>query len=860
MAEGKTVNVKIRYDVDSSQVQKSEQLLKQAQAAANAFQQSAQKSGQNTTNSFNQANRSILAMEQELARLKTQISVASNPAAVKKLSDEYKKLAVQLRDATKQAYELPKAIKESDVATKSLTQSFGQFVTAAKLFITAGIVREAVNLTLEMAKLSGNVEGVERAFQRAFPNSRALLERLKEATHGTVNEFELMQRTLQATNLGVSVEQLPILFEFAATRAQQTGESVDYLVDSIVRGIGRKSILVLDNLGLSATRLREQFNGASLASQSVADVTKGVAEIAKIELQKMGGYAETSATKVDQLASSVHKLRVELSKKIESSGFIQLLNDAVEGARLSLLSNKELIDERSKLLASLDAERIIQSENFKSLEGDQQKKADFLQQEINSRQQLIGSYNDEISNIRRRAQIIQAIHTGEISNAEGRKQLYGDLYSLEGKNLDQRKKANFAFAEALANEEKLISKSIETWQTNKGVIEETMKILMQYLAELQKIGSETPEAPGLIQDLMDKIEALGDSIKSAKTRGEIEKLNVQLVNLEYTLRELQELGKTFVDPFGSLIFNMKNQPSDFLKIEKILPSSEQISKGTDDLTKKLADNMRVKMGTVGQAAAEGFIDHFKVYVEGNQVELTNTAIDIFADQLISFETAEIASLQNRLNNLRNFYDEQMILAGDNERAKDEMRLREERESSKLQKKLAEKERSARRFSIIVDTAAGIAKNMATYPYPFWIAPVAITAAQGASQLAIVNRTPARFAKGGLNIQGPGTGTSDSIPAQISRGESVMTASEWKTSKNVLKEVRAKRLDDRVLQDLKLGSDGVKYVGMDDKRIVKEIQSLKNSFPDVEARGNLLYTTRRKSENYKQWIRKSSMSE
>lgn len=848
MAEGKTVNVKIQYNVDSSQVQKSEQLLKQAQAAANAFQQSAQKSGQATTNSFNQANRSILSMEQELARLKTQISVTSNPAAVKRLSDQYKQLAAQLKETTKQAYELPKAIKESDQATKSLTSSFGQFVTAARLFITAGIVREAVSLTLELAKLNGNVQGVERAFQRAFPNSQALLESLKEATHGTVNEFELMQRTLQATNLGVAVEQLPILFEFAATRAQQTGESVDYLVDSIVRGIGRKSILVLDNLGLSATRLREQFNGASLASQSVADVTKGVAEIARVELQKMGGYAETSATKVDQLTVAVHELRVEASKKAETSGFVQLLTDAANGIRLFLKGEQELVVERAKLLASQEAERVIQSKAFKEIGDNQQKKFDFIQQEINTRQQLIGVYNDEIKKARELINAGRGLGTGSFSaNEEGVKHLI-ELQKQYGKTAE----------DVFEKEVEGAKNTLKFRLANRLEIGETIKILGEYLKEIQKIDDSQKETPGLIEDLENRISALGDAIKSAKTPEEIARLNVQLVNLEFQLRELKELGKTPINPLASLVYDLKNFPK--LKLKDALPTSDEIAKDTKDLGKELANKMKDAMGPVGTAAAEGFVDHFKIAFEGMQEDILLTGIDIFSEQLLSFETAELASLQNRLNNLRNFYDEQQILAGDNDRAKDELRLREERESAKLQKRIAEKERGARKFSIIIDTAAGIARAFATSTTIYeGIINAALVAARGASQLAIVNRTPARFAKGGLNIQGPGTGTSDSIPAQISKGESVMTASEWRTSKNVLKEVRAKTLDDKVLQDLKLTREGVRYVGMDDKNIVKEIRELKNSMPDVEERAGLLYKTKRKSDNFKQWVRLSSMS-
>ena len=36
-------------------------------------------------------------------------------------------------------------------------------------------------------------------------------------------------------------------------------KSVDFLVNSIVTGIGRKSVLILDNLGLSAVDVNEKF-------------------------------------------------------------------------------------------------------------------------------------------------------------------------------------------------------------------------------------------------------------------------------------------------------------------------------------------------------------------------------------------------------------------------------------------------------------------------------------------------------------------------------------------------------------------------------------------------------------------------
>jgi hypothetical protein len=72
-------------------------------------------------------------------------------------------------------------------------------------------------------------------------------------------------------------------------------------------------------------------------------------------------------------------------------------------------------------------------------------------------------------------------------------------------------------------------------------------------------------------------------------------------------------------------------------------------------------------------------------------------------------------------------------------------------------------------------AAGVAQAQSV-PFPGNIAAIATTVATILSNIATAISTvkSAKFAKGGL-IQGIGTGTSDSITAQVSNGESVMTA-------------------------------------------------------------------------------------
>lgn len=79
------------------------------------------------------------------------------------------------------------------------------------------------------------------------------------------------------------------------------------------------------------------------------------------------------------------------------------------------------------------------------------------------------------------------------------------------------------------------------------------------------------------------------------------------------------------------------------------------------------------------------------------------------------------------------------------------------------------------FNTGVAIAEGVASASAV-PFPFNLAAIVTTIATVLSNIAAATKTvqAAKFADGGL-VTGPGTATSDSIPAMLSNGESVMTA-------------------------------------------------------------------------------------
>lgn len=225
--------------------------------------------------------------------------------------------------------------------------------------------KEALSFGFEMSKLAGEVQGVKAAFDKLGDSNKLMVD-LKDATANTVSELELMKRSVQAANFGISLEALPKLLEFATLRAQQTGQSVDYLVDSIVTGIGRKSPLILDNLGISAVALKDKLGDVSIAAADVGTVAEAVGKIASDELKKMGDFSENTSSKVQQLNATWENLKATLGKKIQTSGLIDFSNNFLNFLAL-LAGGGE---------ATMEAlEGGIRALNYGRLEGEQFEKA-----------------------------------------------------------------------------------------------------------------------------------------------------------------------------------------------------------------------------------------------------------------------------------------------------------------------------------------------------------------------------------------------------------------------------------------------------------------------------------------------------
>ena len=154
-------------------------------------------------------------------------------------------------------------------------------------------IAELINGGLEMAE---QADGVTKAFNGL--NQEGLLDNLRKATKGTVNDVQLMTAAVQANDFRIPLEDLGKYLEFAQLKAQQTGQSVDYMTNSIVTGLGRKSPLILDNLGISAAEISEK-------TKETGDFMKAVAEIVDTQLAEAG---ETYISAADRAAQKTVEL------------------------------------------------------------------------------------------------------------------------------------------------------------------------------------------------------------------------------------------------------------------------------------------------------------------------------------------------------------------------------------------------------------------------------------------------------------------------------------------------------------------------------------------------------------------------
>lgn len=200
--------------------------------------------------------------------------------------------------------EFRRGITQVDSSIKGISK---QFQNLGGIIGASFAVSQIQAFTSEALDLAMKAQGIETAFNRI--GNEINMENLRSAVQGTVSDLELMRQAVTAEKLGIPIQEFTKYLGFAKKQANEMGESVDYMVDSIVKGVGRQSTMILDNLGISAKAVQEELKKGGTFAEAVGRIIQ----------QEMGGANDTLLTTQDRLLqqrASLENIKRELGERL----------------------------------------------------------------------------------------------------------------------------------------------------------------------------------------------------------------------------------------------------------------------------------------------------------------------------------------------------------------------------------------------------------------------------------------------------------------------------------------------------------------------------------------------------------------
>lgn len=247
-------------------------------------------------------------------------------------------LAAQLnnlvKDAGKTKDQIVNFFNELPAGTLAMTIAAAAAVALATAVIALGT---------RGAGLIGISESFDRLNQAVGLDSVASLTRLREAAGGTVADFELLRLTnlALAGSVGVFGQQfganLPKILEIARVQARATGQSVDFLFQSLITGIKRGSPLLIDNTGLvlkigDANEAMAQSLGKSVealtAEEKQLAVLNATLAAGQTAINAFAGIQETSADKLARMNATLTNITDTLAVGVQPAFgmFLDVIN------------------------------------------------------------------------------------------------------------------------------------------------------------------------------------------------------------------------------------------------------------------------------------------------------------------------------------------------------------------------------------------------------------------------------------------------------------------------------------------------------------------------------------------------------
>lgn len=208
----------------------------------------------------------------------------------------------------------------------------GAIAGAAAVGIGAAFTKLAIDAA-PLADIKTSFEGITKA---SGTTAAAILADFKENTAGMLSNADAMASYNEAAQLitPTFANQLPGAMEYLSKISASTSEDLDYLVDSLVKGVGRESVAILDNLKIQVDREEAIKKGATALGISVEEMTKAQRQEA-LMAEVMKKLAENTAALPDVTESANAKMKAMRATLVDVKDSIGL---ALQPALIAVLS------------------------------------------------------------------------------------------------------------------------------------------------------------------------------------------------------------------------------------------------------------------------------------------------------------------------------------------------------------------------------------------------------------------------------------------------------------------------------------------------------------------------------------------
>ena len=299
--------------------------------------------------------------------------------------ENHRELIRAIQDLKKAQGKHTRVVKTSTAVTKKQTKANHGLLSSQRLLSNSFATMRShlllysfamsmgVRQTIQLAKEAGRVKSMETAFMNlsgGTENASISMTKLQMATNGTMSQMDLLQQANSAMVLGVTKnsDEMAEMFNMAQRLGRALGVDTARSIESLVTGLGRQSVKMLDNIGIivKSNEAYEDYADANgLVASKLTDSQKRQAffnaalESGRKKIGELGPEIITIQDSFDRFKASIDDLGIAFGNLVGPAiqdmmdTFSDFIFDMTAGPTEQLVKNLEEINIKTSEFESL---------------------------------------------------------------------------------------------------------------------------------------------------------------------------------------------------------------------------------------------------------------------------------------------------------------------------------------------------------------------------------------------------------------------------------------------------------------------------------------------------------------------------